>query len=104
MLPTPATGLTCHDHGILVGDYDAGFAVDVDGYETCDVLAVTDGVALVVSGVGGGVVDVLVVALSVGPIGGSDVVIGPALPAAVIAPIAIRTPALNAAAQIFSFR
>ena len=54
--------------------------------------------AFVVSGVDGGVVDVLV------PVGGSEVVIGSAPPATVIEPIAMRTPAPNAAAPIFRFR
>ena len=73
--------------------------MDVDGHEPSEVLAVIGP-----ADVDGGVVDVLVVALSVRPVGGSEVVMASPLVAAVIAPIVIRTPAPNAAAPIFRLR
>ena len=54
--------------------YAGSSTVDVSGHDPSDVLAVTEGLAFEVSGDDGGVVDVLVVALSVGPVGGSEVV------------------------------
>ena len=88
----------------ILAAYDGSSTVDVSGHDPSDVVAVTSGLAFVVSGVDGGVVDVLLVALSVGPVGGSEVVMASPLVAAVIAPIAMRTPAPNAAAPIFRFR
>ncbi|MGZ7007459.1 MAG: hypothetical protein ACXVLX_17785, partial [Ilumatobacteraceae bacterium] len=73
--------------------YDGASTVDVSGRDPSEVVAVTDGVALEVSGAEGGIVDVLVPALSVGPVGGSDVVTAWPPVAAVMAPIAMRTPA-----------
>ena len=96
MLPTPAAASRGHDQRQILAAYDGSSTVDVSGHDPSDVVAVTSGFAFVVSGIDGGVVDVLVVALSVGPVGGSEVVMASPLVAAVIAPIAMRTLTPNA--------